>query len=123
MRNALLSERNRCPSSSTVCCFSVLFTITPVCIADSWERTHPACSVSDTLRHAGSARSQEIYDACASTEASSTQIPGLMVEEIEMLFTYFPLLEVGFARRTASINALAFSYSFGSSNRIFPQGA
>jgi hypothetical protein len=44
-----------------------------------------------------------------STEASSTQMPGLIVEEMEMLLTYFPLLLGGLARRTASISALAFS--------------
>ena len=49
-------------------------------------------------------------------EASSTQIPGLMVEEIEMLLTYLPLLLAGFALMTASIKALAFSYRFFSSN-------
>jgi hypothetical protein len=42
-------------------------------------------------------------------EVSSIQIPGLIVEEIEMLLTYFPLLLAGLALRTASIRAFAFS--------------
>ena len=63
--------------------------------------------IGTTPRPAG--RLRELYDVSASSDASSTHIPGLIVEQIEMLFTYLPLLLGGLALNTASMMAFAFS--------------